>query len=1498
MKNILSRIIFIAVVAVMSFNANADSKSAFERAMELRMHPRVSTTSHRAPKFVREKAATDIPDLIGNIYYSKEIQEQGLYKLKTSDTDSYELIGTAVKDYEWGGVIKDGVYYSTYMRPFMGGTFIVQIRGIDVRNGDVLYDVTPWEDLSCDFRFIAQSQTYDPTTGNIYGICFTSDGSKFALCKMSYAEADIKSSVIKSYGNGNAEDTRWSAIACDADGQLWGIVYDTKFDETIKESINVSRLVKINKDTGELTDVGYTGVHSEFHGDATIDLESGRMFWVVCGYYAEETLSSYLCEVDLTTGKGTILHQMMGEDEIVGLEVAPPAAEDKAPAAVENLVANFPKGTLSGSIDFKAPSTLFDGTEATGELTYHIFINRDEKATGKVSYGENVSVPISLNSEYDYIFDVYVSNEVGDGPQTRILTFIGKGKPAAPANVKVEAEGTKAVITWDAVTESVDGGYVDPAEVTYTVKNAFTGEVVVADTKDCYATTELKVEEGQTFVLFGYEVTAKYAEKISDVSKSNDIAVGHYNVPYENNINSADDLHGFTVIDSNKDGKYWRYDSRTKSVSIEYNQSKDMDDWLITPGIYLEKGKAYTLSYKAKRYDISYPEKMEIKYGKGNSVADMTETILEVSEIEGTEYQDYEFSIIPAESAAYFIGFHGCSAKYMYNIWIDDIVVSDGTSTQSPGVVENIEAAGDPDGSLTITIKFTAPTKTISGSELTELTKIEVFGADLTTPLKTFENPKPGEALIFQDTPASRGLYKYTLVASNSKGVGNSVWVEVFAGIDYPSAPQNVKILETDKHGEVTISWDAVKTDHNGNAINPELVTYSIYEVDGEYNGELIAGNLKDTSYTFQAFTEDQAFVQYRVYSKTVAGESKDGALTDQIPIGVPYSSIYESFAEGYLYYAWGIDVTGGGEWAVLTTGQGDIQPQDDDGGFAAMYGQFVGYYSDLYTGKIQIDENSVNPTLSFHRFVMGSNDVNVMTILVRELGGEWVEIDSRLSNELSEKRGWAKTEISLEAYKGKCIQIAFRATVGQYTYSFLDNIRIGSLVDYDLAVRGIAAPTKAVNGEEFAVEVLVSNEGKLDAEGAEIELSADGVVIASEKIVKLTPEEMTIVSFKPQMSAVAESPVKISAKIVYGADGNTSNNESDAVVVKPVDSGLFGVSYLGGIIESDGSAMIYWEYPAFPTCISKTETFEDADSWAHECDNWTFVDMDGMPAGGFDNIVLPGIIMGETPTSFFIFDDSDEQFGEVFAAHDGNKFMASIFNDSFTELDDWAISPELSGKAQRISFYAKSYSARYAERMEIYYSTGSREVDDFIFVGEVKKVAGEWTLYEFDLPEGALRFAIRSCASDSYLLMIDDVTYEPFYATATIEGFNVYRDGIKINKELIKYESETSYVDAEFDGGSHYYQVTVVYDKGESRCPEKIWLSTDGIADVTTGININSADRQILVNGADGMKVSVMTIDGKNLFVGAGSEQMVIPVDGGVYIVKAGNKTAKIFVK
>ena len=84
-----------------------------------------------------------------------------------------------------------------------------------------------------------------------------------------------------------------------------------------------------------------------------------------------------------------------------------------------------------------------------------------------------------------------------------------------------------------------------------------------------------------------------------------------------------------------------------------------------------------------------------------------------------------------------------------------------------------------------------------------------------------------------------------------------------------------------------------------------------------------------------------------------------------------------------------------------------------------------------------------------------------------------------------------------------------------------------------------------------------------------------------------------------------------------------------------------------------------------------------------------------------------------ESLGSWFVFEQGGN-FNESFKAHSGTKFFASLFNYDASQVDDWLISPLLSGSAQTLTFWAKSYSKDYLEYMEVLTSSTNANTESF----------------------------------------------------------------------------------------------------------------------------------------------------------------------------------------
>ena len=1447
-----------------------------------------SQTTARIPgarKSAPYAAAEGLPTIAGSVIYAEswnglESAPIGLYTVPTNDTQSFDLIFEG-PEASYGGIAYDGVYYSGGYQDY--GFFSLQwLDAFDMESGEKL-----WQNNDIDITCLQYAGCVDPTTNTVYAIIPSAN-----ICQLATIDYSVASETTPPTVTPIAElDNMFVALAATSTGELYGIWKDY---DTQTGAVYASTLAKFDKTTGSYTNIGETGMLPQYITGATIDPKTDRMFWTVCP--PDET--GLLTEVNLSTGAATVLYQFPDGNEVAGLYIPQPAAEDGAPAAVTDLVASFPEGTMSGTVSFTAPTTLFDGSQPTiFSVSYQIRANGILVDEGVVNYGDHVSFNYTADVPGFTEFVVTASNAIGVSPKAKTKLFIGKGVPETP-NVSAEYDEAagKMTLTWPAIVGSADGGYINPAQVKYTVTR-FPGEVVVAqDIAENTFSENLAIPENITS--YYYTVVAKYDGIESATGTSNTVTLGNVIPPYEANFDN--DLQGWTVFDANDDGKTWMYNNGAARVA--YNSSLAMDDWLFSVPMKLEAGKMYKISFKTWSQSTYFKERIEVKFGRSATPAGMTETILEPTEMANGSSDPLlvEEFVVPTENGLYYVGFHGISDADAYYLFVDDFAISAPMSAECPAAVDNLTATGDPNGELKINIAFNAPTKTLSGNDLASLEKIQITREGVV--VREFEAPAPGAPLSYEDVLEATGTYSYEVVAYNAEGAGKVAKISCFCGIDVPEAPESVGIVENATPGSVSVSWTAVTKDIQGNTIPAGRVKYDVYTLDGN-SRTLVQADITDLSCTFDAVAAgEQDFIQAAVFAKTDNGEG-EGQVSDMIPVGTPYDGIDETFENGTLSYIWGLRGIGGGSVSLLNADSG-IEPVNNDGGFIGIKGQYLDSGADFFSGKVSL-ENLTAPGLTFYTYNIigddGTPDINELSVSVRTMNGEYVEVmaPKTIVEICGEEEGWAKVTIDLAAYAGQVIQFQITGITKQYVYTMIDNIKVANLLDYDLKAVKLAAPATVTAGSKYNVDVTVANDGAKEATGWSVDLMANGEKVETIEGAALAGGESTTLSVEREMSPLATESITYSAVINYAADLATDDNTFQEIIVTPKVSKLPAVTDLAAE-EVAAGVKLTWTEPDLTTAPSDPVTidFEDGESFAQEYADWTFVDADGAAVGGFQGSDIPGITPGSSTASFFIFDNSNAafqgQYAQSFTAHSGTKYLASLFRYDDGQVSDWAISPAVVA-GSTVSFYAKSYSNNYPEKIEILTSTGSTDIADFTVLQAAAVVPGDWTLYEFTMPENATRFAIHSCAASSFMLMIDDFTYTPGdkYGDVNIIGYNIYRDGEKINAEP---EAECEYIDANATEGEHTYVVTVVYDKGESAASNEATISYSGLADLTAGLSISTEPGKIIVKGAEGIDVIVVATDGKVIYSAKGDA--TIATLPGIYVVKAGEKVVKVAVK
>lgn len=727
-------------------------------------------------------------------------------------------------------------------------------------------------------------------------------------------------------------------------------------------------------------------------------------------------------------------------------------------------------------------------------------------------------------------------------------------------------------------------------------------------------------------------------------------------------------------------------------------------------------------------------------------------------------------------------------------------------------------------------------------------------------------------------------------------------------------APPAVASLTEVSDGTVKITWEPVTTDTDGNALPENSVTYIVAE-QTDYGWVPVIDAYTGLSYTYQAVMPgNQAFMQYAVFAD-LDGVIGAGAKTELLPIGTPYDGFRCGFPDGTLgdyEFAFssspsmGGKGTGGGAVSAGTEAMyPGLNAVDLDNGFLVLMGLYKNESILLYTGKISL-AGMAHPAFSFHIYNYGGNDacINEVTLYARKAGEkEWTPIRSATVSELADSQeGWHRVVIPMDDYAGETMQFAIDHVSVTHQYTMMDNIVVGNLCDHDLSVIGITAPTKVNTGEKYVATVKVTNNGMQDASDFNVILYAANKPVATQKVESLKAGDTQAVEFESVMPAIQTDNLRVYAEVNYDKDQYPDNDFISEIEVMPVVSVLPAPQYLAGTTE-DGNSLT-WQEPDFSSEMQYlvTDDFENGEAFADHYGDWTFVDHDGSPVGGFLRFDIPNIEADVTAGSYWIWDAS--QLGNAtFGAHSGSKYLFSLYRSDYGTSSDWAISPKLPGDAQTISFWAKSYSSSVSESFSVYYSSTDKNVPaDFtkIEVAGSAEVPNEWTKYTVDLPEGAKYFAIVCESTDATMLMIDDITYIASLGVGhdDITGYNVYRNGEKLNESPIR---ECSYIDREAPADiPSAYVVTAVYGtQGESSGSNSVTLISTGTQSVeAAGPQIIAGKGYISVVGAESRQIVVAAPDGTVLYNAPGTALSQIPLASGVYIVRAGNTVRKLTVR
>ncbi|MBD5371439.1 MAG: hypothetical protein HDR80_09925 [Bacteroides sp.] len=1187
------------------------------------------------------------------------------------------------------------------------------------------------------------------------------------------------------------------------------------------------------------------------------------------------------------------------------------AATPLAPAPVKDVSAFFHPGSLDGIVYFTAPTLSAAGNPIEGNLKFTITANGQELSSGDVYSGVYRSEEIVAPTKGVYELKVVVSNEYGPSDPVTYKVGAGYYPPQAPQpRAFINEQGTISV-NWANVYTLTDGSAATSG-MTYDVVRQPDGKTLATGTT---ATTVIDSDIPEDLHAYTYEVTAIDNATRSEAGVTSPIVVGVATAPWTCGFSTAE-LDFVKVLDANGDGNTWT--DYTDEVTCDVGPD-GADDWLFFPPVKLMKGGHHTVSIDMRLRDSDFPGKFEIVYGYAQNREAMTMTAIPATWFNNSTVKTFSGTITSDSDEPVYIALHNITGPSGWYIMASNFKIGPATEGAIPTAITEFAAVPDIDGANEITLTLTAPSEDLNGGALEELTKVELFRDG--TLIHTFEKPALGEELTFTDKEAdglTPGEHTYEAVAHNRYGEGVMAKITSFAGINLPSCPLEANAYETDEYGWVTVNWSPVTTNIDGNPVRPESVTYNIYTyVQGTWIK--IAKDLTETEHTFQIMIpgEEQLFWQFGVTAENSAGENEMSVLTEQVPVGEPWTAPYEdSFPNLNTVYSY---VTGSSDTMSYITNGSDrtfeeMATQDGDNGMLYMFGAYQGSQAYLQTAKVSLADTK-NPMLTFYAYNYYVDEPNANTIEI--LVSEGKELVSEATYTLSDFKteGWHRIEHSLKDHAGKNVQFFIIFTTNSYQYVQFDNLQVRDRFDNDLEIKDVDFNEGVKTGNSASFAVTVNNAGLKDAGEFTVTAETDGKTVAEQKVASLASDGHATVTLNVPHTILTPENVSYTVRVSLAGDQNPANDTMEDLNVLTITPNYPTVSDLKAEYPEGKPAEVTlsWSAPDVTTAFSDdvTETFETAAPWATSVTGWTFVDVDklfiyGFEPGGFE---LPqGAPTAMSRQSWWVCDAAYAPLCENFSdpqyykAHSGNKYIISmaVTDEEYTSMksDDWAISPRLCGASQTVSFWAKSMLADCDESFEVWYSTTGSNLSDFEKLDAVNSVPWSWTQYYYTLPENTQYFAIRCVSRDMFVLMLDDINYIPAGTAAdlTIEGYNVYRGDERLNTEPV---SGNKFVVENSPAGATYRVTTLYAGRGESLFSNEAVPGPAGMAEIDfTAVRVLGNPGAIDVLGAAGQTVAVYTADGRLADFRTAAPVEHIPAATGIYFVNVGGKTYKTVVK
>lgn len=1343
----------------------------------------------------------------GNVVYARSWGDDG--EIPGFNAYNYSASGLNVSQ-----IVQDQWIFANGSGAFYDGKFRFISKGYTTYLYAV-YDVSTWTQTYQEMsptkfhKLVASDCDYDPITGLTYGCFWNPDIKEYEFAAVDY-ESCTHTTI--------SPMEMFSAIAINSKGVIYGI----------KESDG--GLYTIDKETGELTFIGLTGIQPYLLQSAAFDRTNDVLYWAV-----RQTGSvAYLAKVNTDTGAASKLAYLPDNEQITCLYV-PYTAHGGVPGAITEVKTDIEPGSTDVTLSFTMPASAADGSAlAAATLEYSITLAGNVIKTGKASPGAAVESEFRASAGYSAI-SVTALNDKGRGVPVERRIWCGADTPSRVTDIAVSIDNdndNKVTLSWKGSETGIHGGFIGLPALSYDVIRMPEGKTVSSRQKE---TTFSETLGSGMAGAYHYVVIPYAGDLAGEPAESSRIsATGSFSVPYSESFDTEAGFESYMTIDANGDSKDWYWNQQMQLVQYYVNWIKDADDWLLTPEISMNNDRLYVLSFDCRGWNENTVEKLAVSIGKGTDPSSYTE-IMPMTEIKSGEMLTYRFIFSVPEEGDYRIGYHCTSPRTSMYVLLDNISITEGPAPTSPGMVTDLAVEPDPTGLLSACIRFRTPASDVSDKPLTSTVDIEIYRNDSETPVAVLSGLEAGTQQEYTDNNVTdNGINRYILVSSNSGGKSLPSETSAYIGQDRPQAPESVTLTDNGDH--YSLSWSEPGTEgvsHPAYPVIPSSLTYNVYAPDRS----LITEGIDDLTYILPEsyVAGEQGLLSFHVTGASPAGEGAM-ATSNAILTGKPYDLPFrESFKGGAnpTSFWW----VGGGSSFYPSTDKA----YDDDGGCIRWKDSSWEKTTWFNSAKLNIAP-AQSPSLSFAYWAIPGKQLKIQAYVSPE-GGEDIllgEID--FSTETGSE-GWRLATFDLTPYKeGKFaivkLYVESQETYDYYnpTYLYVDQISVVDTEGANLTAAAISAPSTLYINQTGQINVVVQNSASKDV-GYKVNLYVDGTIADSRDIPFIASLSQETVSFSYTPSVTSPQNIEFYADIECSDDLFPADNTTERTVTEILLPDYPVVTDLSASYEN-GAIVLKWSEPARdPGNVA--ESFEDYIHKDTQFGFWINVDQD-MGAVYTNQIVDVGY--HNVPMAWAVFNSIaagvPEEEAEYYAAHTGTTSLMAFASQPETVKkgegnDDWLISPELScASSHELSFWAKAVKGdKYGpESFEVLYTRGfPNATDSFISLGTFS-APQSWTEYLILIPEGARFFAIRYKTVGGFYLMLDDIEFERGILEVT--GYSIFRDGKKIAEVPGVANSMSDFATDVTE--KHTYTVTVKYSNGESGMSNTAEFDLSGVNDIT----------------------------------------------------------------